>query len=67
MSAGRFVGQRVPRREDRRLVTGHGTYIANTEVAGMLHARFVRSDRARGLLRGIDTSEAELMPGVVAE
>ncbi len=44
----RFVGQTRPRREDPRLVTGHGTYVDDVVVPGMLHAAFVRSDLARG-------------------
>ncbi|MCY4435521.1 MAG: xanthine dehydrogenase family protein molybdopterin-binding subunit, partial [bacterium] len=65
MSAGRFVGQRILRREDRRLTAGRGTYIANMGVPGMLHARFVRSSVARGVIRSIDTESAKAHPGVV--
>ena len=28
----RFVGQRIQRREDPRLVTGHGTYVDDVTV-----------------------------------
>ena len=46
--AGRFVGQRVQRREDARLVTGHGTYVDDVVVPGMLHAAFAaQRHRAR--------------------
>ena len=64
MSAGRFIGQSVLRREDRRLTAGRGTYIDNMGVPGMLHARFVRSSVARGLIRSIDTEAAKAQPGV---
>lgn len=66
MTAGRYVGQRVIRGTDRRFTTGHGTYIDDVVVAGMLHAAFVRSDFARGVIGSIDTSEAQAMPGVFA-
>ncbi|MCQ3812392.1 MAG: xanthine dehydrogenase family protein molybdopterin-binding subunit [Acidimicrobiia bacterium] len=65
MSAGRFIGQRILRREDRRLTAGRGTYIANMGVPGMLHARFVRSSVARGVIRSIDARAAKAQPGVV--
>lgn len=66
MTAGRFVGQRVVRRADRRFTTGHGNYIDDIAVGGMVHAAFVRSDFARGVIDSIDTSEAEALPGVIA-
>ena len=65
MTAGRFVGQRIPRVEDQRLLSGHGTYIANMAVPGMLHAIFFRSDIARGKIRSVDTSAAKSFPGVI--
>ena len=65
VSAGRFIGQRVLRREDRRLTAGRGTFIDNMGVPGMLHARFVRSSVARGVIRGVDTQAAKAHPGVV--
>ena len=50
MTAARFVGQRVTRRADKRFTTGHGNYIDDIAVAGMVHAAFVRSDFARGVI-----------------
>ena len=66
MVAGRFVGQRVVRRQDRRFLTGRGNYIDDIAVAGMVHATFVRSDFARGVIRSVDTTDAEAASGVVA-
>lgn len=62
----RFVGQRVERREDARLVTGHGRYVDDVAVPGCLHAAFVRSNAARGRITGLDTAAARAVPGVVA-
>ncbi len=62
----RFVGQRVQRREDARLVTGHGTYVDDVTVPGMLHAAFLRSDIARGTIRSLDVEPARRLDGVVA-
>jgi aerobic carbon-monoxide dehydrogenase large subunit len=65
-SGNRFVGQRVHRREDARLVTGHGTYVDDIALPGMLHAAFLRSDAARGVIRAIDVEAARALEGVVA-
>ena len=61
---GQLVGQRVRRREDPRLVRGHGTYVDDVKLPGMLHLAFRRSDVAHGAIRSIDTAAAEAMPGV---
>lgn len=61
----RFFGARVKRVEDPRLLTGGGQFVDDVERVGMLHASFVRSLEARALIKEIDTSEAENMPGVV--
>ena len=65
-TAGRFVGQRVLRREDPRLLTGSGTYVDDVVVPGMLHAAFVRSDLPRARVTSIDTEAARALPGVRA-
>lgn len=64
MSPGRYVGARVNRIEDVRLLTGRGVYVDNIELPGMLHARFVRSPFARARVNGIDSSNASAMSGV---
>ncbi|MBV9384617.1 MAG: xanthine dehydrogenase family protein [Streptosporangiaceae bacterium] len=64
--AGRYVGQSVRRQEDPRLLTGHGRYVDDIVVPGMLHAAFVRSSVPHGLLRGVDTEAARALPGVAA-
>jgi carbon-monoxide dehydrogenase large subunit len=63
-TAARYVGARVHRVEDPRLLTGHGTYVDDITLPGMLHAYFVRSPFARAVIRGIETSEALAAPGV---
>ena len=62
----RYAGTRMPRVEDTRLLTGHGTFVDDIIRPGMLHACFVRSPFARATITGIDTSAALAMPGVVA-
>ncbi len=65
-AGNRFVGQRIQRREDLRLLTGHGTYVDDLVVPGMLHVAFLRSDLACGTITNLDVSAARELPGVVA-
>jgi carbon-monoxide dehydrogenase large subunit len=64
--AARFTGQSVARKEDRRLVTGHGRYVDDVQSPGHLHAAFLRSEVASARLAAIDRSAAEALDGVVA-
>lgn len=64
--AARYAGARVPRVEDARLITGHGTYVDDIVRPGMVHACFVRSPFARARIVSIDTSAALALPGVHA-
>ena len=62
--AARWVGQRVLRSEDRRMITGHGQYVDDQQKPGMVHATFVRSTVARGRLISVDISEARQAQGI---
>ena len=64
--AARYVGAAVHRKEDRRLLTGHGLYTDDVAVPGMLHAAFLRSSLAKGTVNSIDASAAKEAAGVVA-
>src|SRR5712692_6798759 len=59
-----FVGRSMPRREDHRLLTGRGQFIADLDLPQMLHAVFVRSPVAHARIRGVDLSRAASAPGV---
>ncbi len=61
-----WLGARLARKEDARLISGGGRYLADIVLPGALHAVFVRSEYAHARILGIDSSEAEAMPGVVA-
>ena len=63
---GSLLGTEVRRVEDRELLVGEGTFVDNMRVDGVAHAVFVRSPFAHARSRGIDTSEAEQAPGVLA-
>ena len=61
-----FIGAKVSRREDPRLLTGKGCYVADIKKHGMLHIAFLRSDQAHAHIRKIETEQAKKMPGVCA-
>ncbi len=60
-----FIGRSLLRREDRRLLTGQGQFIADLVLPRMLHAFVVRSQVAHARIRSVDLSRAAAMPGVV--
>jgi aerobic carbon-monoxide dehydrogenase large subunit len=59
-----YIGRSMPRREDRRLLTGRGQFIADFELPHMLHAVFVRSPLAHATIKAVDLSRAKAAPGV---
>lgn len=61
-----YIGQHLPRKEDYRLLTGHGRYVDDIEVPGALHACFVRSPHAHARIVSIDREAASQLSGVVA-
>jgi aerobic carbon-monoxide dehydrogenase large subunit len=64
LSNAPFVGRSMPRREDQRLLTGRGQFIADFELPHMLHAVFVRSPVAHARIKAVDLSRAAAAPGV---
>jgi aerobic carbon-monoxide dehydrogenase large subunit len=59
-----FIGRSLLRREDRRLLTGEGQFIADLALPRMLHAVLVRSPVAHARIRKVDLTRAAAMPGV---
>jgi len=60
-------GSRVPRVEDRRLLTTGGTYVDDLripELADALHVTFVRAEVAHAKLTEVDVARARTCPGV---
>jgi carbon-monoxide dehydrogenase large subunit len=62
----RAIGARLPRFEDRALLTGAGCYVADIAAPDALHAAFVRSPHPHALISAIDTTPALALPGVAA-
>ncbi|TAI64987.1 xanthine dehydrogenase family protein molybdopterin-binding subunit [Bradyrhizobium sp. Leo170] len=59
------VGQPVRRKEDDTLVRGKGKYTDDFSLPGQAYCWMVRSSHAHGVIKGIDTSAARAMPGVL--
>jgi CO/xanthine dehydrogenase Mo-binding subunit len=47
------IGQSIPRREGRAKVTGQARYVDDVALPGLMYGATVRSQTARGILRGI--------------
>jgi carbon-monoxide dehydrogenase large subunit len=62
----KYVGQRVKRTEDPRLIQGLAHYVDDIKLPDTLHVAFLRSMYAHAKIKSIDTSEASHAPGVVA-
>src|SRR5581483_8744369 len=59
-----ILGNRVARVEDRRFLTGNGTYIENLALEGAHAVTFVRSPLAHARVLEVDATAAEAVPGV---
>src|SRR5437899_10313296 len=66
MTAAKWVGAAVLRKEDERLVTGGGMFLDDLEMAGLLEAAMLRSPHAHARILSLDVSAARAVPGVLA-
>src|SRR5258706_6359142 len=64
--AEKYVGQRVKRTEDPRLIKGLAHYVDDIRLPDTMHVACVRSIDAHATLTAIDATEAVQAPGVVA-
>ena len=60
------IGQPVRRVEDRRFITGHGSYVDDISRPRQTHAVMLRSPHAHARITAIDATGALAAPGVVA-
>jgi carbon-monoxide dehydrogenase large subunit len=60
------IGAAPRRREDRRLLTGQGSYGDDVRFAGQAFAMVARSPHAHAVIRRIDTAAAIAQPGVLS-
>ena len=61
----KFVGDRLLRKEDPRLLQGQGRYLGDIALPGMLHAAFARSPHPHARIVRIDAERARGVAGVV--
>ena len=64
--ATQYIGKRLKRNEDPRLLTGQALFVDDVNLPGMLHVAFLRSPYAHARLNSVDTSRAREREGVVA-
>jgi CO/xanthine dehydrogenase Mo-binding subunit len=65
-TALKVIGKRLPRVDARERVTGEAIYPADLDMPGMAHAKILRSPLAHARIRGVDTSRARALEGVLA-
>ncbi|HKC20276.1 MAG TPA: xanthine dehydrogenase family protein molybdopterin-binding subunit [Candidatus Dormibacteraeota bacterium] len=61
-----YIGRRMRRVEDERLITGRGRYAGDIKLDGLVHIAFARSPIPHARINAIDTESARHAPGVVA-
>jgi CO/xanthine dehydrogenase Mo-binding subunit len=59
------IGSRIPRVQGLGVVTGLGRYVENMGMNGMLFQATLRSPHPHAMVKSVDTSQAEALPGVV--
>ncbi|MBN2469902.1 MAG: xanthine dehydrogenase, partial [Anaerolineae bacterium] len=65
-STRRVVGQAEPKVDAVKLAMGRAVFTDDFEMRGLLYAAMLTSPHAHALIRDIDTTEAEAIPGVHA-
>lgn len=66
MAVSQLIGARVQRREDPRLITGHGRFIEDHTLPGLCHLAVVRSPHPHARVVGVDPGGASRLKGVLA-
>ena len=59
-----WIGQSIPRKEDKRLVQGQGTFVDDVRRHGMGYVHFVRSPYAHARIVSVDVTAALALDGV---
>lgn len=65
VAAQSWVGNRLPRREDPRMLRGAGRFTGDIPSTHGHQLAFARSSVAAGTITSIDTEQAKNMPGVI--
>jgi carbon-monoxide dehydrogenase large subunit len=64
-SEARYIGQPLRRREDIRFLRGKGLFVDDVAPPGTAWCAFVRSPHGHARIRGVSTTVAGAMPGVL--
>jgi CO/xanthine dehydrogenase Mo-binding subunit len=64
--SNKWIGKNTIRPDGADKVTGRAAYSADNTVSGMIWGKVLRSPHAHAVIRSIDTSKAEALPGVKA-
>ncbi|MEL7480781.1 MAG: molybdopterin-dependent oxidoreductase [Pseudomonadota bacterium] len=59
------VGAAIPRKEDRRFLTGRGQYVSDVTLPNQAYAAFARSPVAHAHIRSVDLAAARQVDGVI--
>ncbi len=62
----RYIGKPMPRRDGPEIVTGAAQYLDDLKFQNLLYGKVLRSPHAHAIIRKIDKSKAEALPGVKA-
>ena len=60
-----YIGRRLRRVEDERLITGRGRFAGDLKPEALAHVAFARSTVPHARIASIDTSAARSLPGVI--
>jgi 4-hydroxybenzoyl-CoA reductase subunit alpha len=61
-----YIGKSLPRVDGVAKATGQAVFASDVSFPGMLHACILRSPYAHAVIKNMDTSRAEKLPGVKA-
>jgi carbon-monoxide dehydrogenase large subunit len=61
----KVIGTSVKRKEDPRLITGEAKFLDDIQLPGMAHVAILRSPYAHARIKGINTTAASELPGVI--
>lgn len=60
-----YIGREQPRVEDRRFLTGSGSFVDDLQLPGAVYASFVRSVHPHARLKKVAWQRASALPGVL--
>ncbi len=63
---GQYIGSRIQRTEDEKLLRGQGQFVDDLSLKDVLHSAVLRSPHAHARIVSIDASAARALPGVHA-